>query len=188
MWVLPCNNILYERAEKLFDFINGIIEFSEKYQDEIQSYAATTKTTLLEKISTGYSFGLFPALFFTPINFYYGIHWESPCKPSLAGYWLLPECSALTWNSVLIQGSLQNYLGIGFKFRIFLFNQWAMSFGLYLCLFIVTGLLVPCPFELCKFLDVYYKMCEKAKDSNMVYETGLVYRKIQVLLQLLNHI
>ncbi len=174
-------------SENIRLYINGIIQFSEKYQDDIQSIADDSKTTILEKISIGYSYGLFPGIVFTPINFYYGMHWEAPCKPSLAGYWLLQECSPETWNYVFQVGQLQNYLGFGFKIGLLLFNQWVMSFGLYLCIFIVTGILIPCPFELCKFLDVYYKICGNTeKNIEKVYQTGLVYRNVQILLELLN--
>lgn len=48
-------------TENIRLYINGIVQFSEKYKNELQSITATSKTTLLEKLSTIYTFGLLPS-------------------------------------------------------------------------------------------------------------------------------
>lgn len=83
--------------------INLVLKAAQEQNDK----QSVSKMSMVFKLNTWIATGCWlSAAFLFPLLLI-GIHLGSPCKPSLAGYWLIPECSATVnrWNSWKLVGN-----------------------------------------------------------------------------------
>lgn len=132
-------------------------------------------------------------LFYIPITlvsmaafvpfFVLGTHWYNPCKPSLIGYILLPECTGTKSGSGIISimviwnATLKTFMLIG--------NIWAWFFGCYGFSFVFAAIhIIPTIIFKKSILDFWKKL-----DSSLnVYNDSLMYRQYQVFNTLTNEL
>lgn len=171
------------------ELVNGILQFSEKYikHDALDGSAAIRPVSLKEKLTVMYAYGFLPSVILTPPLFYYGLHWFSPCKASLLGWYFLPECFQ---NKDFEFSSPMWTLGIALKMFVFIINHWIMAFGYNISVFVVSRLQVLCTQAISEFVDVFYQIVVESTlvDANRLYGSVVVYRKIQLLGNLLNEV
>lgn len=67
-----------------------------------------------------YAYALFPLLFLVSFVCVYGLHAYNPCKATLLGYWLLPECHSQSFNL---------FVNFAVKFVVLLTNHWIWSYA-----------------------------------------------------------
>lgn len=79
-------------------------------------------------------YGTFISAVGIPIIFVQGLHWMNPCKASLSGYWMIPECTGISANPSLFYGVI-NFL---LKFLVIIINQWIWSLSAHAGLFSVA--------------------------------------------------
>lgn len=114
-------------GSEICQYINGNMSFSDS-----KTVPGTTKVSFITKISVIFAYSLLPIICFFPILFVYGLHMLSPCKTSLLGYWLLPECRSCNY-SALINGAL--------KLTLFFCNHYIWLY-LYSCVPADLGVVV----------------------------------------------
>lgn len=104
------------------------------------------------------------------------MHWYSPCKPYLAGYWLLSECST---NNKIEQLQFCFFEFVK-KLLVFFFNQWVMTYVTNAAQFQSRCMLSLCGmnFKLC--LAVFFQRVTSMKIT--LSQVHLyIYRSFQVL-------
>lgn len=81
-------NTFATHTNELCLYINGLIGF--KKDTHIYQKHVFAEYGLLDKLNILYIIPPFAVVM--PISFVYGMHLTKPCKASLLGYWMLPEC------------------------------------------------------------------------------------------------
>lgn len=154
-------------------YINGIIKMSEGIGSTKRVYP------LKEKLDLLYGSLLAPNVFVIAPIFVYGLHWMSPCKPSLSGYMLIPECRD---QVIGISGKIINF---GAKLVVFIFNHLSWMAGIHCAAYANGGILVLCVMSFHDFLLAFSKM---VNSDEKVYKAGEFYRQIQYLNILCNEV
>ncbi len=115
-----------------------------------------------------------PNFIVIPVLLVYGLHWISPCKPSMVGFFIIPECLSTkidvksTWWNLFI------------KYTVYLVNHWSWTAGMCSVLHCISVYPALCALSFGDFLQ-YFKQMSKSEAGQNVYKHGLFYRKIQVL-------
>lgn len=130
-WGTFCLNALRKHVNEICSFVNSL-EF------ELDTSIIYTKTTVLEYIVLLYCKQMPLSGITIPFAFIYGFHYFQPCRPSISGYFLIPECLSVD-NSLAYFGTIGAKLG---KLLVFLWNHWAWTTGLHAGTFVYCGLLV----------------------------------------------
>lgn len=99
----------------------------------------------MELLNVLFAHAMYITSIILPIGFVYGLHWMDPCKPSLAGYWLIGECSENALHSPL---SVCPFT----KITILLLNHWAWQFGYSITIFVIAGIQILCAMSLQSYL------------------------------------
>jgi len=101
------------------------------------------RKSFLEKLNIMFARILRLSLGITPLFFVFGSHWFIPCNGSLAFYFLLDECSALSLGGIF--GKIWKIVE---KFSIFFLNYWIWMIGFDVTAFAVGGLHILCTISL----------------------------------------
>lgn len=136
------------KPNEIILFINSLFQFNSLHPciDLRSSFSLRVKISVFFVQCT-----LFTAYIF-PVIFIYGIHWSSPCKISLFGYWLLKQCSQSPDNLTLIEAVCDKLT----KIVVFLMNHWMWSFTIYSTIFGLTVILTLSLICLYDFIERYY--------------------------------
>ncbi len=161
-------------------YVNGIIQISKSIK-EMENEFLESKNSLIKKLDFAFAAVLAPNVSIYPFVFVFGLHWFTPCKPSLAGFPLIPECSNLDtftgswmWNAAV-------------KFAVSLANHWSWTAGVFSVAYCSAGILVLCVLSFGDFVQIFRQMSSSESDDK-IYETGLFYRKLQVMGCLCNEV
>lgn len=154
-------------------YINGHLDFKNIFNRE-QKIAPT----VLEKLNIAFAYSAGFMTFPFVVVFLYAIHWYSPCKPSLPGYWLLMECGSRDslWNEWLIP-----IKPILFASNHLILQMSMSSFPICCAAFLVFGTL-----SFRNYMISYKQMCKLEGFLNV--KTITIYRRIQVLSIYMNEI
>lgn len=107
------------QASLVCQYINGHLSFTAQPScSNLQKVCSS----VISKIGLVYAYSLFPLPFCVGVFCAYGIHIYNPCKTTLLGYWMLPECHFRNFN-VLLNSSI--------KIGVFLSNHliWSYTFS-----------------------------------------------------------
>lgn len=138
--------------------------------------------TLLEKLAITYAYSLTIVCIISPFLLLYGVLWSQPCKPTLAGYWMLPECNTLARNSRLIP-----YISFPLKVFVFVCNQYGLVFITKNLPFVATNIF--CVLTVTKYVEIFKSRCVFWNGTGLsIYSPVLLYRKLQVLTIFMNDI
>lgn len=129
------------KATEVCQYINGIFQLANTFRP----MNLKSKYPLIIRINVVYAY--VTCYFYTtfPMCTVYGLHWMQPCKSSLIGYWILPECS-------------DNYLGNWsgaynvLKILVFLLNHYMWSIGCHAGALSLCGILIMCTVTLWDYL------------------------------------
>lgn len=130
----------YIQAEYMTLYVNGVLDFHARYGKPANENKAQG---LLHKIRWFLVTSLAMTPMVLPIGFAYGIHWGNPCKPSLVGYWALPECTGGNTNDEVT--SIWNQI---LKQILLLANWWYWFLGTASASFGTGGLQIMCTLSL----------------------------------------
>lgn len=110
---------LIKKAPSLCLYINGLIQYQESLPENLHS-----KRSVTELLNLNFAYTSIGTFYGFPFLYVYGLHWNNPCSPIVAGYGLIPEC-----NKVL--NDEKNYLvNTSLKLTVLGYNHWVWSFGL----------------------------------------------------------
>ncbi len=178
-WFLTA--LLYIKRFQIIAYLNGHIRLNKilskstkstkKYHTK--SFQNFLKSSLMHKFTVMYAYSLTPFTEATPYLLFYIILWTNPCKPLVAGYWLIPQCfnanGNIFWNVIL-------------KVFLLSLNQYSYSFLMKNLPFVTVNINVFCitcyPF----YIEIFQENCRIDKTP-----IGL-YRVIQVLASTMNDI
>lgn len=159
-------------------YLNGTIQFAEMHARD-ESDLKQKRYSLFEFLNVFFAEALYWSFGGFPFFFVCGLHWFNPCSPSLALYWLLPECS--TNDKTAISGNLL------MKLLIFFWNNWSWSLGCNNGVFVVCGIQILGTLSLGGFLETFLKQSEASGDVS-TSRVAVTYRQIQLLAKLNNGI
>lgn len=150
---------LYNHGAIIPAYINGHLDFRN-----IFSRSDTIVSTTLEKLNTcfGYFNSLMVPLF--EVLFLHALHWLSPCKASLVGYWLKEGCGTLqkesSWNNwhLLV------------KVFVFLWNFYIIHLTISLFSFCFAGVLIFSTLSFRTYMISYQKLCQENSSVEYLYE------------------
>lgn len=90
--------VCLNKAEIVTQYLNGVLTMARSLQPE---EAKKRKLNVGEKLNMLLiKFGAVSSIAAGALVAI-GLHWKEPCKPCLAGYWLLPECNGLELNWIV---------------------------------------------------------------------------------------
>lgn len=163
------------KASSQCQYINGIVEISKSINRSFKP-----KSTI-KKLDFVFAACLTPSIIIAPFLLVFGLHWFSPCKPSLAGYIFIPECSSAYKD---FETTMLNFV---VKALIFGINHWSWAASLFCVAFCTSGFLV---LGVLSFVDFLHAFEEMAKDETEegIYQIRICYRKIQILECLCNDV
>lgn len=122
---LLMHHVCYKHNKIICQYITGLLHF--QIQAKLQGIPRIAGKYLAER-TLGY--GLYLIFPLWTIGFVYALHWNGPCKASITGFWLIPECHPiLGWSTI----NSRCYKGIGnftVKIVVLLINQWSWSFAM----------------------------------------------------------
>lgn len=132
-----------------------------------------SKNSLIKKLDFVFAAIFAPNVSIYPFVYVFGLHWFTPCKPSLAGFPLIPECSHFDNVDV-------NWMWNEVKFAVCLANHWSWTAGVFSVAYCVAGFLVLCVLSFGDSAHIFQQISRLDTDDK-IYESGMFYRKIQVL-------
>lgn len=158
-------------------YLNGLLHFTKNSDDEMDK--RKYESSLIGKLNVLFAFGIYFAAILSAPCVTYGFHWGEPCKASLTGYWILPECHGgmkSSWMNILIKQGL--LLG-NIAFLLFGAHGTIHVTAILQCL--GTMILLDC-------LKIFCVRVSKNGSPQGSQDAYLVFRKIQVLGNLNNAI
>lgn len=162
-------NFCHRRCGNIVTLLNGLLEFSEN----MAPHWRDKQRTITEKLNILCSTSAPIFMAFLSVGYVYGLHWTNPYQPTLVGYWLLDNNKSLT--------------GVLLKLGILFFNFWiwiSMSLGGVLC-DICLQILCPLAIRDCIHL---FNMIEENPETVAFQRRCIVYRRLQILGALFNHL
>lgn len=113
-----------KKGQDITNFCNALFQFDEIYGTmQLMENRVPFRIWLI--MIMGYSIVI--STIAIPLGFVYGLHWMNPCKASLVGYWLLPEC----------YGRMSTF---SIKLAMMLLNHWMVSMSIHSAGFLVSVL------------------------------------------------
>lgn len=128
------------KASTVCQYVNGIFHLADTFKQS----NSKRKLPLVIFIDVAYAYMTCYVYTVFPFCFVYGLHWLQPCKSSLMGYWLLPECSS---------SSLCESPNSFVKLVIFLINHWMWSMGFHAGALGLCGVLIMCTVTMWEYLN-----------------------------------
>lgn len=135
------------------------------------------KTSWCERLCIIGAYAILPSVTVYPIAVVFGLHWHSPCKPSLMGYFLLFECSSLVQVNKTFAYVAQYFI----KLIVFSVNSMFLLVSTYCVGFSVAVIEIFCVSSFWDFLNVFEQ--QVLKEERYKY-----YRAIQILNGLFNEV
>lgn len=117
--------VLTRKSGDAIRFMNGTLKAASATPTFLVR-RESVKLSLVERVNILFVYVNWITVIFSGVLIVFGFHWMEPCKPSLVGYWLLPQCQ--TGTSSILETVL--------KFILFCWNCWmvyvAASIGAFL--------------------------------------------------------
>ncbi len=172
----------HNKGKLLQIFLNNLIMFKDKYEirynnknnlyfkDTLHNYSLLETLNLL----------IIPLLIFTvaifPPIFVIGVHWISPCKPFLIGYFLLQECNSL--KQLTNFKVLWNLFRVLIRILILVVNIWIWCFSFNEIAFGCIVVVIIGTLKIRENTKIFWK---RFKNSTNIYSDALLYRQLQII-------
>lgn len=165
-------------------YLNNLFQFQEKYtRSYFQVDPNFCKNSLTEFLNLSFVPMLLISCSVFPPVYVLGLHWYKPCKPSLIGYFILPECfnsqTHEVWNI------LHTIFAVSSKFTISLMNIWLWWFGLFGTVFIFNAFHIIGTIIFRHNIVLFWK---RYKQCTYFYKDAILYRQLQILNTLSNSV
>ncbi|CAL8121083.1 unnamed protein product [Orchesella dallaii] len=184
-------NVCNSHSSEIVLCVNGFLQFHKIYKPDSNSLA---KRKLIEKLNWIFAYSAFLTEFLLPYIILDGLNWSAPCKPSVVGYWIIPEC----YNGVYSPKSLDNVriiveaFSFFVKLSVFIANHCYWAAGLAVSVYVLVAIQILCALALKDNLDTIRKRLPVQHSRKRValsaFDAGNQLRFIQVLAVLVNRI
>lgn len=174
----------YDQAQEWVLYINSNFDFIEKYK---RFGSINRKLSGIERLSIMIGYMVLVSGMVMPPVIVYGLHFKNPCKPSLAGYWLLEQCASDYYR--IRNNAVEMNLSMAKKVLLLIVNHWLWNFGFRLGTFIISGFHVLLVQNLRDCLDAYWNFYNDANNwggYKQGFKVGVMYRQVQLLAGLTN--
>lgn len=115
-------------AATMCKFTNGLMAFNKMLNSAIKM-----KPGLTQIVNVAFAHGIYMTVILVPLLLVFGFHWQNPCKPSIFGNWLIPECIGLA-------GEYWSYVTVPIKMFILSSNYLWWSFGTFPTALLIGGI------------------------------------------------
>lgn len=112
-------------------FFNGLFQLDSVLPEEIKC----DQNSLRTKIDIAFVICQLITAILLPVGFVYGLHWKNPCKPTLAGCFLITTCLSGT----SINHRLHDTIDLITNYAVYILNHWMWSISLHGGVFGVAG-------------------------------------------------
>lgn len=94
MYIIKCMYFISTRVHlhSTCNYVNGILQFPEIYNMTGLNSKKINSLSFMDKLNLGFAYLSSPFCYPVPVLYFFGLHWHSPCKPSVVEYGLLMEC------------------------------------------------------------------------------------------------
>ncbi len=171
--MLVTHNNSVKKASSQCLYINGIIQTSKYVAKICTDLHSVLENSWVKKLDFLFAILLPPNIVLVPFIYVFAFHWYSPCKPSLLGFFLLPECYT--------NGERFYISNILIKTVICVVNTWTWVVSCLCATYCISGFLVLCVLNFAGFLQAMEQMCRDEHSIEDMYTNGLFFRRIQVL-------
>ncbi len=175
-------HISQKNGKTLQMYFNSLLTFKKTLANDTRNNCINQNKSVTEVLTLL----LVPVILFSMIGFaplfVLGFHWYDPCKPSLLGYFILPECHDIV--SISFQGKL---LIVGWIFKgIILFgNVWLFYFACYGACYILISVHILSTMLIQENVQLFWK---QLKASHNKYNDAMLYRQLQIFNTLCNSV
>lgn len=139
-------------ASSICIYINSVLALPNKHSAFKLNFKRQ-KSSFLDKLNIVVAYSSFTHAFLMPILLVFGIHWQNPCKPSIAGYWMLPQCSnTSSWYHVKFLGSW--YLRATLKTLLLTANYMLSAFSYHTTGFSYSCIMVLPTISMRKYIEM----------------------------------
>lgn len=114
---------LRRKATEIRDCVNALFQLDRIIPGESKEEGSS----IVIVANLAFIYVSIPSAVVLPIVFVYGLHLMHPCKPTLAGYWIIRECYSNKASENLMQVSIDFLLRSG----IFLVSHWMWSLSVH---------------------------------------------------------
>lgn len=173
------------QGPKMCQYVNSILKFL-KLHDGNRKSNYRSKLTIRDYLDLLFAYAVTPFTYASMITNLFVLHWNNPCKPSLAGHWIFLECSKQMYNTNLVTWLCQ----LAIRVSIFSVNLWIRMFALNVTTFVLSGFQALCVIlSLRELVKLFREKCILCKMSCIrSNKLAVMYRSIQVLVVLVNEI
>lgn len=154
---------LTKKPEEITFLFNTIFRLDSVLPD----IGENKRTPLLIKMNIMLVHASMLTVFIAPIGFVYGQHWINLCKPSLAGYWLIPMCKSTSGYPSTTQASIDFFV----KFFILLFNHWLWMFTIGAACTVTPGILTLVSICLQQFIERLHALITSSRRKSLAMPT-----------------
>lgn len=116
----------YRKTTTLSMFLNSMLKFPQRFPIVLQN--RSLNQPLIQKVKSVIPHLIFLTIIFQPFFYIWAIHWWNPCKPAIAGYWVLPECG-IAKPSQLLGELIMSKLTIICRVVVLALNNWMWLYG-----------------------------------------------------------
>ncbi|CAL8132205.1 unnamed protein product [Orchesella dallaii] len=163
-------NLAQIKMTEMVSYMNGL------FQTKQTKITAAVNRSSLAKINMMFAWIAFLCGPMYPA-FEVAFHWQFPCKYSLAGYWIIPEC--------LISQPTFYWANMFVKVIVLVLNCIVWEFGVTMALFVISIIQTLCSLRLRELLGQYSKSLDNIGGNMRIAKD---YRKFQVFAILSNQI
>lgn len=132
------------KASEIGLYVNALFQFHSIHPNTNK----LTRITIRAKANILFVYGLLIGVATIPIGFTYGLHWQNPCKATIAGYWSIQECRANSHYKCNIFCHFR-------KCIVFLLNHWLWLMTLHAGFFAGSVLFIWSIFAIQQFIQRY---------------------------------
>lgn len=152
-------------------FANGIVKL-DYYSELVSTFRKNRNRSVVEKLNLLGAYLVLPVVTGFNLIYLFGLYWASPCKSSVAFYFLIPECRLIRQADM--------FWSFWIKALIFLINQWGWMFSLFTMQYVIGAIQVLCSLSFRGFPNTFNQIFDINND-NALHRSALFYRKIQVV-------
>ncbi len=175
-------NLIRNKQVDLSVFLNNIFQFKPKFQSSSTGINNMSKNSLSDVLLLVFiPFALYSCAVFPPV-FVMGFDWNTPCKPSLIGYFLIYECNCTNPAALTIVQTLLNLVS---KIAISLINIYILYFGItmVLCICALVHIL-----SIITIKEKLQYFLTALKNCVELHHNLQMYRDLQIFNTLLNKV
>lgn len=135
-----CSISLQKNASASCTFVNGLLSFARIHK-HVKSHSNRNYSEILSLCLAKI---LYLSILLFPLINVFGLHWSNPCKPAIAGYWLIGQCRIVGGYKDLYFDIISGVQ----KVFVLIVNYFIWMFGMKNLILACCGLLILCPHSL----------------------------------------